>query len=398
MSSISFLPAEALQNKSIEELNLYLTRVAENFEDSIGLKPSIIHIKENPLWYLAFKILKDKEKENAEPLPQGCKFYIVRRRRYCSKLASCSNGFCIEHDILQRTDILNKVPDTVGLTKGQNTSNSALDMNGITKYEVGKSSQKVFKKININRRMKKMTNPDAIQFSSPVFAPNWSAIYSNTHYPLFLDIGCGKGRFIKDLSNSTEFVMKYGQHNFVGVEIFESLVLHANNKWISNNLFYIAANINKSYQTLCFPNLTRVSIQFPDPWFEKKKLHRRVVNKELAEWLAHALPVDGEVFLVSDVLELAREMRKIFLDTQKFTLHSLHTSFSQTTAVPEESVAVAARETSDTGSVIRDVDAEVEDIPEGGWLSCRPYFVTTERDIVSEIRWRPVYRSFLVKF
>ena len=31
------------------------------------------------------------------------------------------------------------------------------------------------------------------------------------------------------------------------------------------------------------------------------------------------------------------------------------------------------------------------------WLKIRPYFIPTERDKVCELKWRPIYRCFLVK-
>lgn len=374
MSSInSTITAEELSSKSVEELNLYLSQMAERFQKETGLKPSILSIQQDFLWNFAFTLCKNKEKEQAQPNPSGCQFYIARRRRYCTKLATCENGLCSEHDSYER-----KLPLEGNAMKGAFPMENE-DLSNVNSY---KSSARIIKKMNINRRMKKMTNPDAIQFSSPVSAPNWSTIFSCLDYPLFLDIGCAKGRFLKDLSQSNEFEIKYGKHNFVGVELFESLVIRANNKWANSSLFYLAANINKSYHTLNFPNLTRVSIQFPDPWFEKKKLHRRVVNKELADWVASALPIGGEVFLVSDVLELSKEMRKIFLDTQAFQLHHLHhTDSSLLKKEQHEETVVKEGSSSD----------------EVGWLSRRPYQVPTERDVVCEIKWRPVYRSLLVK-
>ena len=43
-------------------------------------------------------------------------------------------------------------------------------------------------------------------------------------------------------------------------------------------------------------------------------------------------------------------------------------------------------------------DAEAQEAPpEGGWLRVRPYGVPTERDKVCEAKWRPVFRTLLVR-
>jgi tRNA (guanine-N7-)-methyltransferase len=52
-----------------------------------------------------------------------------------------------------------------------------------------------------------------------------------------------------------------------------------------------------------------VTIQFPDPWFKRKHQKRRVVQPELIEDLAAALAPGGNVFMQSDVEEVAVEMR-----------------------------------------------------------------------------------------
>jgi tRNA (guanine-N7-)-methyltransferase len=47
--------------------------------------------------------------------------------------------------------------------------------------------------------------------------------------------------------------------------------------------------------------LSRVSIQFPDPWFKKKHHKRRVLQPALLRAIAAALPPGGLLFLQSDV-------------------------------------------------------------------------------------------------
>lgn len=223
------------------------------------------------------------------------------------------------------------------------------------------------KKTNQKRRMKKMTNPAAIQFLTPTPAPAWDTIFKDPTLPSILDIGSAKGKFLRDLACSAQFHAAHGSMNFIGVEIFASLVEECNKEAFKGsrcNLHYIASNMNASCYSLAFPNLRIITIQFPDPWHEPRKRSRRVVNAALAQWAASVATL-REVFIVSDVLELAREMRDIFLASGAFVLHPLH---AQTDSPPGCAES---------------------------WLQHRPYFVPTERDLVCEILWRPVYRCLL---
>jgi tRNA (guanine-N7-)-methyltransferase len=138
------------------------------------------------------------------------------------------------------------------------------------------------------------------------------------------------------------------------------------------------------------PRLARVCVQFPDPWHDDNAA-RRVLTPALAAALAAALPPGGELFLVSDVLRVACEMRDVALAQGGFELHPLHaTAGAPHGWEPGGGGGGAA----DAGA---DAAAELAAPPPGGWLRVRPYFEPTERDKVCEAKWRPVYRTLLVR-
>ncbi len=91
------------------------------------------------------------------------------------------------------------------------------------------------------------------------------------------------------------------------------------------------------------------------------------MTPELARAITAALPIGGEVFLVSDVRSLAAEMRQLFLEAG---------------CVPRAHGHEAAEASADTGD---------------GWVDFRPYDVPTERDLVCDHLWRKAYRAWLVK-
>ena len=64
--------------------------------------------------------------------------------------------------------------------------------------------------------------------------------------------------------------------------------------------------------------MKRVSIQFPDPWFKRKHLKRRVLQKSLLNSIARALSKDGELFIQSDIFELIEFMTNLIDDSTFF--------------------------------------------------------------------------------
>ncbi|NES96908.1 MAG: tRNA (guanosine(46)-N7)-methyltransferase TrmB [Desertifilum sp. SIO1I2] len=205
-------------------------------------------------------------------------------------------------------------------------------------------------------RVREHVNPLAEKYQTSIAPPQWENLYGKVQQPLHLDIGCARGRFVLKMAQALP------QWNFLGLEIREPLVEEANqirDQLGLINLHYLFCNANNSLQPLLvsLPTgvLQRVTIQFPDPWFKKRHQKRRVVQPELVEQLALALPEGAEVFLQSDVEEVALQMRSLFDESPVF---------QPTTA---------------------------------GWLETNPLPIPTEREIATLARNFPVYRALFHK-
>jgi len=205
-------------------------------------------------------------------------------------------------------------------------------------------------------RVRQHVNPLSQAYEKPVTPPDWPQVYSDLTKPLHLDIGCAWGGFLLLMAQVVP------EWNYLGLEIREAVV----NEAIANrdragldNLHYIFCNVNQSLPgllaSLPVETLQRVSIQFPDPWFKKRHQKRRMVQPNIVETLAHYLTTEGEVFLQSDVEEVAREMRDRFLAHPSFSLNY------------------------------------------SDWLPDNPLPVSTERELSTLKNKAPVYRCLLVK-
>lgn len=198
-------------------------------------------------------------------------------------------------------------------------------------------------------RVRQHVNPLSRQHQTPIAPLDWQSIFADLSQPLHLDIGCARGQFLLDIAQVQP------NWNFLGIEIRDPLVEFANqqrNQLQLHNLHYIAGNINVSLSTLKLPNtLQWVTIQFPDPWFKQRHRKRRVVHPQFVQELAEILPAGGSVFLQSDVLAIAQQMRQVFQN---------NTSFS----------------------------------PQQGneWLTESPFPIQTEREQMTLSQHQPVYR------
>lgn len=203
-------------------------------------------------------------------------------------------------------------------------------------------------------RVRQHVNPLNQQFRQPLELPDWRLIYTDPEQPLHLDIGCAKGRFLLTIAHQEP------HWNFLGLEIRKPLVEQANHWRIENgltNLYFLMAQANYHLSSILasFPPavLQRVTIQFPDPWFKRKQQKRRVVQPDLVQVIADYLQAGGEVFLQSDVFEVAVAMYGHFREHPQF----------QT---------------------------------QGEFLSANPLGVPTERELAVLQKGLPVYR-FLLK-
>ncbi|KZV21792.1 tRNA (guanine-N(7)-)-methyltransferase-like [Dorcoceras hygrometricum] len=177
----------------------------------------------------------------------------------------------------------------------------------------------------------------------------------------------GSGRFLIWLAKRNS-----GLRNYLGLEIRPKLAKRAEH-WVNElslrNIHFIFANATISFKKLVntYPGpLVLVSILCPDPHFKKKHHKRRVVQKPLVESIVDCLVPGGQVFIQSDVLEVAADMRNCFEGNSGKLLH---------------------------------IDRIDPNMPcdEEGWLLSNPMGIRTEREIHAEFTGARIYRRMYQK-
>ncbi|CAM8910950.1 hypothetical protein QQ045_032094 [Rhodiola kirilowii] len=216
-------------------------------------------------------------------------------------------------------------------------------------------------------RIRPHVNPLNSFFSVPVDVPDWNHVFKDAKLPLMVDIGCGSGRFLLWLAKRNA-----DTGNYLGLEIRHKLAKRAE-YWVNelglDNIHFMYANAMVSFQQLvtAYPGpLTSVSILCPDPHFKKKHRKRRVVQKSLVDCIVKELAPGGQIFMQSDVLELAVDMRDLFDEKSKCLQH------------------------------INVVDPTIQCDKEG-WLLTNPMGIRTEREIHAQLEGARIYRRLYQK-
>ncbi len=207
--------------------------------------------------------------------------------------------------------------------------------------------------------MRQHVNPLSRFFQLPLSLPSKDALFRKSHYPIHLDIGSAKGEFLIELAS------KYPDWNFVGLEIREPLVALCEKKRKKldlNNLKFLFCNVNVSLAEWLSDfddgQLKRVSIQFPDPWFKRKHVKRRVLNIHLLKSIAKHMSIDGEIFIQSDIFKLIEYM---------------------------------------TSMVDKSIYFSRKDLGDLKFLDENPYAVKTDRELFSIKKNLPIYRAIYIR-
>ncbi len=128
--------------------------------------------------------------------------------------------------------------------------------------------------------------------------------------PVEVEVGCADARFLFERAPHHPATL------FVGLEIREPLVEQVNQQAREEGLTNLSAcfahvNIDLD-QLFADGRLTRIHINFPDPWFKRRHHKRRLITEELAEVFFRKLEPGGELFFQSDIWDLALEAMAVF--------------------------------------------------------------------------------------
>ncbi len=128
----------------------------------------------------------------------------------------------------------------------------------------------------------------------------WREFFGNDR-PLSLEIGCGKGRFLSELS------IRNPQVNFIGIEKFSSVLLRALEKRAElpcENLYYLRFDAEGIESCFAPSEVSRIYLNFSDPWPKARHHKRRLTSREFLSRYEKILAPEGVVEFKTDNVKL----------------------------------------------------------------------------------------------
>jgi len=127
---------------------------------------------------------------------------------------------------------------------------------------------------------------------------DWRAVFGND-YPVELEVGFGKGLFLLNACQACPEV------NFLGVEILRKYQLYAATRYAKRglkNVRLVKADAREFLRD-CIPDQSfrAIHVYFPDPWWKKRHLKRRLFTAEFAVLVERTMQSGGRLHVVTDV-------------------------------------------------------------------------------------------------
>jgi tRNA (guanine-N7-)-methyltransferase len=119
--------------------------------------------------------------------------------------------------------------------------------------------------------------------------------------PLQIEVGCGKGLFMRTASG------EFADHNFLGIEIAHRYAVLAAAKLAKlgrTNAVMVSGDGQRVFRELLpADSIAAVHVYFPDPWWKKRHRKRRVMNADFVSDVVRVLQPGGCLHFWTDVAE-----------------------------------------------------------------------------------------------
>jgi len=133
--------------------------------------------------------------------------------------------------------------------------------------------------------------------------------------PLEVEVGCADAQFLFERAQAAP------SRQYVGLEIREDLVDLVNRRaralGVPVHAVFCQAQLHMT-EIFAPGSVDRVYINFPDPWFKRRHHDRRMVDAALAEGIAAVARPGAEIFVQSDVWNIALPAMATFERDDRF--------------------------------------------------------------------------------
>jgi tRNA (guanine-N7-)-methyltransferase len=128
----------------------------------------------------------------------------------------------------------------------------------------------------------------------------WHNVFGNDH-PVEVEVGFGKGLFLLTAARACPNV------NFLGVEIIRKYQFFVATRLAKRHLANVRVALADARlffrDYVAADSCQAVHVYFPDPWWKKRHLKRRLFTAEFAAQCERVLRLGGRLHIVTDVAE-----------------------------------------------------------------------------------------------
>ena len=128
----------------------------------------------------------------------------------------------------------------------------------------------------------------------------WHTYFGNES-PIHVEIGMGKGQFIREMART------HPEINYIGVELFTSVLIRAVQKVEEEeipNLRFLWIDAEKLPEVFAAGEVDRIYLNFSDPWPKARHAKRRLTSPQFLNRYRQFLAADGRLEFKTDNQDL----------------------------------------------------------------------------------------------
>lgn len=124
----------------------------------------------------------------------------------------------------------------------------------------------------------------------------WNTVFGNDH-PIFLEMGCGKGKFL------IQQAQNHPEHNYIGIEGQERVLLRSAQNALESglpNVLFLCEFVKELDDYFAPEEISGLFLNFSDPWPKARHAKRRLTHRRFLEAYRRILKPDGEIQFKTD--------------------------------------------------------------------------------------------------